>query len=80
MLNKRLLRKYGYHIAIGMGDLNDLELLHIMQDEDGMPNATIEDAQIALKAAYGVQHDYHEMLSEKSEGWEALKHSRSVRK
>lgn len=73
MLDKKLLRKYGYHVAIGMGDLSRYELLEIMQNEDGMPNATLEDAIIAIEVAYDVQHKYHEMLSKKSEGWEALK-------
>lgn len=72
-MDEKLLRKYGYHVAIGMGDLTASELLHIMQTEDGMPNATLEDAQIAMDAANDEQYKYHEMLSKKSEGWEALK-------
>jgi hypothetical protein len=78
-MNKTLLRKYGYHVAIGMGDLSVFELLEIMQTEDGMPDATFEDAQIAIDAAYSEQHKYHSKLSEKSEGWEVLKQKRSVR-
>ena len=76
-MNENLLIKYGYHIAIGMGDLSALELLEIMRNEDGMPNATYEDAEIAIVAAYTAQHKYHEMLSKKSKGWEALKHDPS---
>lgn len=79
MTNKRLLRKYGYHLAADFGDLSVNELLHIMQTEDGIPNATWEDADFALGIASDYRTRYQRKMWKKSEGWEALKHDPSER-
>jgi hypothetical protein len=77
MLNKRLLRKYGYYIGADFGDLSASELLHIMQTQDGMPNATYEDADFAMNIASDYRTAYQQKMWKKSEGWEALKHDQS---
>jgi hypothetical protein len=78
-MNKRLLRKYGYHIGADFGDLSVTELLHIMQTEDGMPNATYEDAEYALNIGSDCRDAYQRKMREKADGWEALKHDGTKR-
>lgn len=72
----RLLTKYGYHLAIGLGDMNDLELYRSWQEEETeLAYLTLEDAAYVLEVAYDELHKFQDIMAKKSEGWEALKHA-----
>lgn len=73
--HRLLLRKLGYSLcASGLGDMSALELYHSWQTENnGLGHLTLEDAEIAIEAAYDELNAFQAKMSKKSKGWEALK-------
>ncbi len=74
-LKRQLLQQLGYSLcADGLGDMSASELHHSWQTEHrGLEHLTLEDAEVAIEAAYDELTAFQRTMSARSKGWEVLK-------